>query len=110
MLTGPIVSMRVVCGRRGLLLLLAVLLLQACVFVPRTVEVYDTGCQIKSKQMYVEPVVIGDFLDCSDETCARYLVALGAVAATSVVVSGSIVIVGNAVYWFEKQGRCVREL
>ncbi|HEY1075385.1 MAG TPA: hypothetical protein VGE51_01755 [Fontimonas sp.] len=86
------------------------MLLQACVFVPRTVEIYDSGCQVKSKQMYIEPIEIGDFVGCSDETCAQYLVALGAVAATSVVVSGSIVIVGNAIYWFEMQGRCDRAL
>lgn len=102
--------MRAVFNRRSALLSVATLLLQACVFVPRTVEIYDAGCQVKSKQMYIEPVQIGDFVGCSDETCAHYLVALGAVAATSVVVSGSIVIVGNAVYWFEKQGRCDREL
>ncbi len=89
-------------------LLLAVLL-QACVFVPRTVEIYDKDCQVSSRQMYIEPILIGDFVDCHDESCAQFLVALGAVAASSVVVSGSIVIVGNAVYWFEKQGRCERE-
>ncbi len=96
-------------GLRRASLLCAALLLQACVFVPRTVEIYDKGCQVSSRQMYVEPILIGDFVDCFDESCAQFLVALGAVAASSVVVSGSIVIVGNAVYWFEKQGRCVRE-
>jgi hypothetical protein len=34
------------------------------------------------------------------------LVALGAVTAASAVISGSIAVVGNAVYWFERQGRC----
>jgi hypothetical protein len=34
-------------------------------------------------------------------------VAVGAVAAASVVVSGSIVVVGNVVYWLEKQGKCL---
>jgi len=34
------------------------------------------------------------------------LVAIGAVAAASAVVSGSIVLVGNIVYWAEKQGKC----
>jgi hypothetical protein len=37
------------------------------------------------------------------------LVAAGATAAASAVISGSIVVAGNVVYWFEKQGRCVRE-
>jgi hypothetical protein len=34
------------------------------------------------------------------------LVAMGAVTAASAVVSGSIALVGNVVYWFERQGRC----
>jgi hypothetical protein len=37
------------------------------------------------------------------------LAAAGATAEASAVISGSIVIVGNVVYWFEKQGRCLRE-
>lgn len=38
--------------------------------------------------------------------CASYLV-VGAVSAASMGVSGSIVIVGNVVYWLEKQGKCL---
>lgn len=37
------------------------------------------------------------------------MVSAGATAAASAIVSGSIVIVGNVVYWFEKQGRRLRE-
>jgi hypothetical protein len=29
------------------------------------------------------------------------------VSAASAIVSGSIVVAGNLVYWFEKQGQCV---
>jgi hypothetical protein len=36
------------------------------------------------------------------------LVATGVVAATSAVVSGSIAVVGNVVYWFERQGQCFK--
>jgi hypothetical protein len=31
---------------------------------------------------------------------------MGAVAAASAVVSGSVVVVGNSVYWLESQGSC----
>jgi hypothetical protein len=34
------------------------------------------------------------------------LVAAGVVAAASAVVSGSIAVVGNVVYWIEQQGQC----
>ena len=36
------------------------------------------------------------------------LATLGFVTAASVVVSGSIAIVANTVYWIERQGRCIR--
>jgi len=59
--------------------------------------------------MDLQPVQIAAISGCSDDGCAALLVAAGATAAASAVISGSIVIAGNVVYWFEKQGRCVRE-
>jgi hypothetical protein len=83
--------------------------LQACVFVPRTTEVYDFDCQMTSRQMDLQAVEIGGFGRCRNNDCAVILVAVGATAAASAIVSGSIVVVGNVVYWLEKQGRCQRE-
>jgi len=80
--------------------------LQACVFVPRTTEVYDPDCRIASKQMQLEPVQVAAFGGCTNNECAALLVFAGATAAVSAIVSGSIVVVGNIAYWFEKQGRC----
>lgn len=87
----------------------AVLAVSGCVFVPKTVDLYDSECQTTWKQMELEPVQLGVVGPCSNGNCAAELVGVGAVAAASAVVSGSIVIVGNVVYWMEKQGRCVRK-
>jgi aconitase A len=87
----------------------AALLLAACVYVPRTTERYDAECRVITRQMDLQPVQIAAITGCSNQGCAAVLVAAGATAAASAVVSGSIVIVGNVVYWFEKQGRCNRE-
>jgi hypothetical protein len=84
------------------------LVLQACVLVPRTVEVYDTDCKVASRHMDLAPVQIASIQGCANSGCAVLLVAAGATVAASAVISGSIVIVGNAVYWLEKQGRCQR--
>lgn len=86
----------------------AALLLAACVYVPRTTEVYDADCRVTARQMDMQPVQIASISGCSNQGCAAVLVAAGATAAASAVVSGSIVVVGNVVYWFEKQGRCNR--
>lgn len=88
---------------------LTAVVLSACVYVPRTTEVYDAGCRIQSKQMTLEPVQIAHLGQCVGSGCGALLVVAGATAAASAVVSGSIVVVGNVAYWFEKQGRCVRE-
>jgi hypothetical protein len=96
-------------GLRGGVLatfLLVVALLQGCVYAPRTVQVYDDGCRIETRRMELELYQVGYFAGCSNEGCLTLLVAAGMVTAATAVVSGSIVIAGNIVYWFEKQGRC----
>lgn len=92
--------------RRAAFVLL-VLLLEGCIYVPRTTVVYDQDCRIEAKHMSMELAQIGGFGRCQGQRCAELLVAVGAVAAASAVVSGSIVVTGNIVYWFEKQGRCL---
>lgn len=84
----------------------ALLLLQGCVYVPRTTEVYDPDCRISSKHMDLEPVQVAAFAGCSNDGCAVLIVAAGATAAASAIISGSIVVAGNIAYWLEKQGRC----
>jgi len=86
-----------------------VILIQGCVFVPVTTEVYDPGCHIQAKEMSMQPVQVAAFASCRGNECAALLVFVGATAAASAVVSGSIVVVGNVAYWFEKQGRCLRD-
>lgn len=83
-------------------------LLSGCVYLPRTVEVYDEDCRIQARQMVLELHQVGVFGSCVNEGCVAMLVTFGAVTAASAVVSGSIVVAGNAVYWFEKRGRCAR--
>ena len=86
---------------------LALLVLQACIYVPRTTTIYDADCQVTTKHMDMQPVQIAAFGGCRNEGCAALLAAAGATAAASAVISGSIVVVGNVVYWFEKQGSCL---
>jgi hypothetical protein len=83
------------------------LLLAGCVYLPRTTTVYDEQCRVAARQMSLELSQVGSFGHCQGRGCAELLVGLGAVAAASAVVSGTIVVAGNIVYWFEKQGRCL---
>jgi hypothetical protein len=74
-------------------------LLQACVYLPRTREVYDAGCQVVYRQMVLEGVQMREA-----EHCTR-----GPVNAECLVAalgSGFTVVAGNTLYWLEKQGSC----
>jgi hypothetical protein len=83
--------------------------LSGCIYVPVTTQVYDPDCRVIAKHLELQPVQVAAFASCRGGECSAQLVFLGATAAVSAVVSGSIVVVGNVAYWFEKQGRCARE-
>jgi hypothetical protein len=82
--------------------------LSSCVVVPQTRDVYDAECQITSKEIVLEVAVLGRFHGCSGQGCAAMMATLGIVTAASVVISSSVAVVGNVLYWAEKQGRCVK--
>lgn len=81
-------------------------LLAACVVVPRSADVYDPQCRSLVRQVVLETAVIGGIGHCQNEGCASMLAALGLVTAASAVVSGSVAVIGNLVYWAERRGQC----
>ncbi len=89
--------------------LVAAALLQACVYVPRTITIYDEDCKIHARQMVLQLEQIGVFGACVNQGCAALLVGAGVVTAATAIVSGSIAVAGNIVYWFERQGQCARQ-
>lgn len=80
----------------------------ACVVVPTTVTHYDPACHIVARQMTLQPVQLASISGCSNHGCLTVLAVATATAAASTVISGSIAIVGNVVYWLEEQGQCAR--
>lgn len=92
-----------------MLALLAAALLAGCIVVPRTAEVYDPQCRTFVRQMVLETAVIGTIGHCHNDGCAVMLASLGIVSAASAVVSGSVAVIGNIVYWAERRGQCPPE-
>ncbi len=92
----------------AVLLWVAVMALAGCIVVPQTREVYDPECRVMTRHITLETAVIGGFQRCSGDGCLALLTAAGAVTAASAVVSGSVALVGSVVYWFERQGQCLR--
>jgi hypothetical protein len=88
--------------------LFVALLLSACVVVPRTEIVFDDDCKIQKRQMVLDVHQVGYFGGCANHGCVALLVGAGAVATATAVISGSIAVVGNVVYWLERRGQCFR--
>jgi hypothetical protein len=81
----------------------------SCV-VPRIVEYYDEDCRIVARQMEFHAEPGGNVGPCNTTAeCSARLASVGVISATSIIISGSIYVVGNVVYWLEKQGNCKRD-
>ncbi|KQU71359.1 hypothetical protein ASE08_00235 [Rhizobacter sp. Root16D2] len=73
---------------------------------PRTIHVYDEACQITARQMVLDVADVNVISSCSGNHCVVQLVGQAALLAASTVISGSIVVTGNVVYWLEKKRDC----
>jgi hypothetical protein len=95
---------------RGVALIgLGASLLSGCMVVPKTVTSYDPRCQVVQKHVQLEAKQVKVVATCGNTVeCGGQLVFYGLVATSSAVISGSVAVVGNVVYWLEKQGQCVR--
>lgn len=96
--------------------MLAPLALASCVVVPSVSEQYDQTCKLTKKhiELSVEQVDAFDQLNCSsNHECKSQFVGQVVGAALlfplSAIVSGSIAVVGNTMYWLIEQGHCAKE-
>jgi len=84
-------------------------LLQACIYVPRTTQVFDPECQIVANHMVLEEVQVAAIQGCSNQGCVALVVGAGMVSAASAIISGTIVVTGNVAYWFERKAYCRKQ-
>jgi len=91
--------------RKTKLALLTTTLLYGCAF-PKTVRVYDEECQVMARQMVLDVKQVNDSQKCSNNDCIAEFVGAAALLAASTVISGTIVVAGNMVYWLEKKRSC----
>lgn len=81
-------------------------LLSACVYVPRTTQVYDHECRIMANHMILEGAQVAAIQRCENQGCVALIVSASVITAATVIVSGTIVVVGNIAYWLERKARC----
>jgi hypothetical protein len=86
------------------------LLASGCVVVPVTRDSYDDDCKVATHHMELTTVQVKDVAVCRGpvniDGAACVLGAVG-LATISTVVSGSVVVAGNVVYWTERKAACV---
>lgn len=80
--------------------------LAGCVVVPRSAEVYDPRCRTYVRQVVLETEVIGSIGGCRNDGCLVLLASAGVISAVSLVISGSVAVVGNVASWLERGGQC----
>ncbi|MEO5689649.1 MAG: hypothetical protein ABIR54_20015 [Burkholderiaceae bacterium] len=86
--------------------LAASLLASGCVIVPVTVEGFDPDCRVVTRHIELQAVQIAALNGCSGQGCeSLVLIGLGLTAA-SAIISGSIAVTGNVVYWAEHRADC----
>ena len=80
-----------------------------CIVYPRQVSTYDADCRVRSHKLTLEAEFLwGDCHGGTGEETEVCLLIIAGSGVASAVISGSIVVVGNTLYWLEKQGRCER--
>ena len=78
--------------------------LSSCSFYPKQIEYYDSDCDIKYKKLIMKQSNFGMRRgDCNNEACIAAIISIPIQA----IVTGSIVIAGNTIFWLEKEGRCL---
>lgn len=91
---------------RTILIVVALFFVNACVYYPTTDKRYH-NCTIITKKLTLDHTDLHVTPhSCKDEECLGQLIIIAGVPATTFVVSGSIVVVGNVLHWMEKEGTC----
>ena len=77
----------------------------------RYVTHYDEGCNVEVRKLYLTKQQTGIFHpgdSCDGEqSCTDLVVGNLLGNPSSVVIAGTIVVAGNALFWMERQGKCL---
>lgn len=93
----------------------AIPFLNGCAVVyPKKIAYYDADCDIRAKKFVLDVTNIRaacnkepiPSIECFKSNLIAELIAQSVISASSLIISGSIAVVGNTVYWLEKQSKC----
>jgi hypothetical protein len=80
----------------------------SCAFVPSSSpdQPYYYECDMVTKKLTLETTQMGQLGDCDDGGIAECIIMTGILSTASLIVSGSIVLLGNTLHWSEYKLSC----
>ena len=85
----------------------------SCVVMPKVTHEYDEDCTVVKKkvELSVDQLQMFNQLHCSGshECKSQFLgqvVGIALILPISAIISGSIAVIGNSIYWLNEQGKC----
>ena len=83
------------------------LVVSSCAFSPEEINSpVATGCKLESKELRLKLHTEENACKGSGEAAIFCLVGAGVIASATLVVSGTVVVIGNTAHWLEKSLRC----
>ncbi len=84
----------------------AALALSGCLVLPKVDMNQPVPCPMTSREVTLDVVQMAGVGPCRQHDCLLQLTAGTVIFAVSAVVSGSVALVGNTLYWIERTGKC----
>jgi len=80
----------------------------SCAFVPSssTDQPYYYECDMVTKKLTLKTTQMGRLGDCEDSSIGECIIMTGILSTASMIVSGSIVLIGNTLHWSEYKLTC----
>lgn len=100
--------------KKSLVIILSILMLSSCTaYKAKQIQYFDEECGIKSKKyVFAEDQIplLSKGRKCENEECLKLFLSsvIGKVfvGPISTIISGTVVVTGNTIYWLEKTAKC----
>ncbi len=86
-------------------IIISVFYLAGCVYYPKVNKMQKAKCELVTKKLKIDKTTLDPAIS-SPSDLFGFLIVGGLIAATTIAVSGSIMIAGNTIHWIEQEGTC----
>lgn len=82
--------------------------ISSCAFVPSSSpdQPYYYDCDMVTKKLTLKSTQMGELGDCDDGGIAECIIMTGILSTAILIVSGSVVLLGNTLHWSEYKLKC----